>query len=394
MPIQADREAVAKPYGSDADDVAGELTQLMLRGVLADLVGGLLAAVLTAWALLARLPTEALAAWLGLFLAAHLGRLWLARAARSDQASPRRALALTRLGVLAVGCGWGLLPAWLFPAESSFGLFVTAVVCAVSGAGMAEYTADTPSALLFIVPQLTPLIARLLLAQDPLLHAAGTLATLYLAYLLHATWRTHTQFQRITLHRARAAAQLSRDHLTGLGSRLDLDARLRDALARAARQGTEVAVGYIDLDRFKPVNDSLGHAAGDALLRELGARWRSELRSSELIARLGGDEFAVLIEDLDPALAVDQIGAVFERLHHAVERPFVFGANAVNVGMTVGVARYPADATEPDMLLRHADAAMYHGKRLRQHDKRRSWWPAASLAAELPVSATGARSAA
>ena len=384
MPIQGHPAATGAPGAADADDLARELTRLLLRGVLVDFIAGPLVAAFTASALRPYFPARALGAWLVLFATAHLARLWLSRAVRRLhrlRESPRRALALTRLSVLAVGCGWALLPLCLFPADPTFALFVCAVICAVCGAGMAEYSADTPSALLFVLPQLLPLIAHLLVASFPLLRLTGMLAALYLAYLVHATWRTHGQFQRITLHRARAAAQLSRDPLTGLGNRLDLDQRLRHALARAARHGTEVAVGYIDLDHFKPVNDSLGHAAGDALLRELGARWRAELRSSELIARLGGDEFAILIEDLDRARADEQLGSVFERLHRAVERPFLLGGQAVSVGMTVGVARFPDDATEPDMLLRHADAAMYHGKRVRQHGSRRRWWPAASLAA-------------
>lgn len=391
MQANADDAGTGAHRGGDADDVARELSQLLMRGVPADFIAGPMAAALTAWALRTHLAPRALAWWLGLFLAAHVSRLLASVAARRLRVlrdAPRRTLLLARLSVLAVGCGWAVLPLWLFPSEPALALFVACVACAVCGAGMAEYSADTPSALLFVLPQLTPVIVHLLPAHDPLLRNGGVLATLYLGYLMHATWRTHGQFQTIARHRARAAAQLSRDHLTGLCSRLDLDQRLQLALARAARRGTQVAVGYIDLDRFKPVNDTLGHAAGDALLRELGTRWRADLRASELIARLGGDEFVVVVEDLDPASASAQMNAVFERLHRAVELPFELAGRSVRVSMTVGVALFPLDATEPDLLLRHADAAMYQGKRERDKAQRRAWWPAiASTMPAAPVAA-------
>ena len=361
----------------EAQAVARDLCELLMRGVPIDFVAGTAAAAATAWVIRAQLPARSLAVWLGLFVAAHAARLATWAAMRSVSAlreHPRAALQLARLGVLGVGTAWAILPALLLPPGALDALFVAMVVCAVSGAGMAEYSVDSPAALLFVLPMLGALIGHLLDSHYPRLRDAGILAALYLLYLLFTTTRMHAQFQRITLHRAQAAAQLARDPLTGLGSRLDLDGRLSDALARARRQGTEVAVGYIDLDRFKLVNDAHGHATGDALLRELAARWRDELRASEVLARLGGDEFALVIEDLDPDLASHSIDAVVERLRGAVAHPFDVAGHALRVGMTVGVSRFPHDATEARALLHLADAAMYRGKK--SPDAQRSWWPA------------------
>ncbi len=361
----------------EAQAVARELCALLMRGVPLDLVAGSAAAAATAWVIRAQLPARSLVVWLGLFVAAHAARLttWAAmRGVTALREHPRAALQLARLGVLGVGTAWAILPAMLLPPSGVDALFVAMVVCAVSGAGMAEYSVDSPAALLFVSPMLVALIGHLLGSHDPRLRDAGVLAALYLLYLLYTTMRMHAQFQRITLHRAQAAAQLARDPLTGLGSRLDLDARLADALARARRQGTEVAVGYIDLDRFKHVNDAHGHATGDALLRELAARWRDELRASEVLARLGGDEFALVVEDLDPQAATRSIDAIVERLRGAVLQPFDVAGHRLQVGMTVGVSRFPHDAADPRALLHLADVAMYRGKK--SADAQRSWWPA------------------
>ena len=163
------------------------------------------------------------------------------------------------------------------------------------------------------------------------------------------------------------------DTLTGLPNRRALDHDLPKALARARRSGTVVAVGMIDLDDFKPVNDVFGHASGDHLLQELGQRLQVRLRASDILARIGGDEFVVVIEDLDFEHAAAQLGHVLNRLHEAVESPFAVGhgAQAV-VGMSMGVALFPVDAQDADALVRHADGAMYQVK-LRKHD-RAQWW--------------------
>ena len=163
------------------------------------------------------------------------------------------------------------------------------------------------------------------------------------------------------------------DTLTGLPNRRALEHDLPKALARARRSGTVVAVGMIDLDDFKPVNDVFGHASGDNLLRDLAQRLQARLRASDILARIGGDEFVVVIEDLDFEHAAGQLGHVLKRLHEAVESPFAVGQGAqAIVGMSMGVALFPMDAQDAGALVRHADGAMYQVK-LRKHD-RSQWW--------------------
>ncbi len=179
--------------------------------------------------------------------------------------------------------------------------------------------------------------------------------------------------QRISQLQAEEAHRARHDPLTGLPNRWALEQYLPQAIARAGRAGTALAVGMIDLDDFKPVNDRHGHEAGDALLRELGARLQRLLRATDLVARLGGDEFVVVIEQLDRAHPVAELEALLGRLHCAIETAFDLGqGRRVEVGMSMGVALSPPCDAEPDALMRRADAAMYQVKA----DKlsRSAWW--------------------
>ena len=184
------------------------------------------------------------------------------------------------------------------------------------------------------------------------------------------------------------------DSMTGLPNRLALEQQLVQALARAERNGDALAVGVIDLDDFKPVNDRWGHEAGDALLQQVAQRFNSVRRHSDMIARLGGDEFAIVLEGLDPRGAREQLGVIARRLHGVVESPFDLGdGHRAEVGMTMGLALFPADAADGDALLRLADAAMYRAKANKA--KRTQWWqcssaPSDAEAPEAPFDPYGA----
>ncbi len=163
------------------------------------------------------------------------------------------------------------------------------------------------------------------------------------------------------------------DSMTGLPNRLALEQQLPLALARAARSGDALAVGVVDLDDFKPVNDQWGHDVGDALLQEVAQRFGSTRRRSDMVVRLGGDEFAIVFEGLDPRCAREQLAAAAQRLHGVVEQRFDLGAGrSAEVGMTMGLALYPADGDDGDTLLRLADAAMYRAKA--HKTARAQWW--------------------
>lgn len=161
------------------------------------------------------------------------------------------------------------------------------------------------------------------------------------------------------------AAEMSRenerqalhDPLTGLPNRLLLSDRIEQALARSARQPGRVTVLFLDVDLFKVVNDSLGHAAGDALLIELARRLTSVLRPGDTLARFGGDEFVIACENI-PDIEVEPLAV---RVAGAFDRPFVLEGREVNVSVSIGIAVSRADA-DAETMLRDADAALYRAK--------------------------------
>lgn len=149
------------------------------------------------------------------------------------------------------------------------------------------------------------------------------------------------------------------DPLTQLANRALLSDRLQQALARAERSGEFLAVCCLDLDGFKPVNDMLGHEAGDYLLVQLAVRMSACLRDSDTVARIGGDEFAVLLCGLQ---GVDECMQTLERLLNVIKTPYIIGDKTVTVSSSIGYTIFPDDGSEPDTLLRHADHAMYQAK--------------------------------
>jgi diguanylate cyclase (GGDEF)-like protein len=157
--------------------------------------------------------------------------------------------------------------------------------------------------------------------------------------------------------------QATHDTLTGLSNRAELHEHGARALATAARDDSLAALMLIDLDRFKEVNDTMGHEQGDRLLVDVAVRLRQLLRGDDILARLGGDEFAVLAN-------VPHRGAVGEvatRLHRALALPFDVGGVAIELGASIGIALQPDHGEDVSTLLRHADVAMYEAKRAGSH---------------------------
>jgi diguanylate cyclase (GGDEF)-like protein len=165
------------------------------------------------------------------------------------------------------------------------------------------------------------------------------------------------------LKRQRAEAELQRfaryDGLTGLPNRSFFLDTLDRTLSRARRRRSRLALIFLDLDGFKSVNDRLGHAAGDAVLQVMAERLRAGTRSSDLVARIGGDEFTVLVQNLARA---DDAALVARALIDRLARPSSVEDQEISLGASAGIAVYPEDGTDADMLLRNADLAMYRAK--------------------------------
>jgi diguanylate cyclase (GGDEF)-like protein/PAS domain S-box-containing protein len=153
--------------------------------------------------------------------------------------------------------------------------------------------------------------------------------------------------------------QATHDELTGLPNRWLFQLQLKQALLRAERTRQKVTVLFLDLDRFKTVNDTFGHAAGDALLIQASRRIHSQLRGSDTLARMGGDEFAILLPDLSHA---DEAVSVALKILACLQEPFELTHQQVYSGASIGLAYFPDDARDSDSLLRYADMAMYQAK--------------------------------
>ena len=158
---------------------------------------------------------------------------------------------------------------------------------------------------------------------------------------------------------ARIMQLATRDALTGLPNRAALMDRLHQGVRAAQRSGNLLAVLFLDLDRFKWINDTLGHDLGDALLQEMALRLSRAVRECDTVARLGGDEFAIVLGDL---WQVADAEAVAAKIVDVITRPLEVRGHALRVGGSVGVAVYPFQAHDEESLLRHADQAMYHAK--------------------------------
>lgn len=153
--------------------------------------------------------------------------------------------------------------------------------------------------------------------------------------------------------------QAGHDSLTGLPNRALLSDRIGQAIAHAERSKRLLAVCFLDLDQFKPVNDRHGHEVGDKLLIEASRRMEDELRGADTLARIGGDEFVLLLTDLEE-LAEAEI--ILQRIIERLAAPYLLDNISLEVTASIGVAIYPSDNAEPDILLRHADNAMYQAK--------------------------------
>jgi diguanylate cyclase (GGDEF)-like protein/PAS domain S-box-containing protein len=153
------------------------------------------------------------------------------------------------------------------------------------------------------------------------------------------------------------------DNLTDLPNRVLFVERLKHALIRSHRDHRQVVLLYLDLDRFKSINDTLGHQTGDLLLQQVAARLSQVVRAHDTVARLGGDEFTVLLGDMeDHAIALETARRVAENIREQLARPFFLAGREVVTGSSIGIAVHPQDGDTYSDLVKHADIAMYHAK--------------------------------
>jgi diguanylate cyclase (GGDEF)-like protein len=191
-------------------------------------------------------------------------------------------------------------------------------------------------------------LQAIMLAATPVLLSLGTALSMR---ILRQRRRANERVHHIAFH----------DDLTSLPNRLLLNQRLDQALSRHRRAGSKLAILFMDLDRFKVINDSLGHEVGDVLLRQVADRLRAQSREGDTIARMGGDEFVVLIENHDN---LKDISAYAHRLVEQLSAPYLLGKKDCHVTLSIGISVFPSDGNDSQALLKAADVAMYRAKEM------------------------------
>lgn len=305
---------------------------------------------------------------------ARLSIWWRARRVEPDLDGARRLLRQTLVFAGLLGCaftGWAFS---LFPYGDAFAKAHVVFYMAITAIGCVFCLMHVRSAaLLLTAVVIGPITVFLSISGDPVLTAIGVnmvLVAVTMLVILHISYRDFANLvdtQRGLRERQAEIQSLSDDYLqlanldglTGLPNRRQFFARLQRVTDEAAARGRRFAVGVIDLDGFKPVNDAYGHAVGDRVLVEAGQRLSRDHGQPVFVARLGGDEYGLIIETDQDAEALQRLGA---DLCAALREPYAMPGVTAQVSGSVGFAVYPQAATSPALLYERADYALYHAK--------------------------------
>lgn len=177
--------------------------------------------------------------------------------------------------------------------------------------------------------------------------------------LVIASIESHIMNEKLEKSKAEMTHLANHDFLTDLPNRMQLYDRISQAITSARRYGNKLTIMFLDLDRFKAVNDSFGHVVGDKLLQAVAQRLKNTVRASDTVSRTGGDEFVLLLPEI-----VDQAGLIstIEKIHAAITAPYHIAGNELDIGTTIGISFFPEDGEDAETLIRSADAAMYNAK--------------------------------
>lgn len=322
--------------------------------------------------------------WLAYMLAVEVSRELLSRSFRhrsidaaDSELWKRRFIA----GSLLSAIGWGLAGVMLFPVgDVSHQLFLTMVIMGACTVAMPALAANVGGYLVFLLISATPLTLRLILELHQTAVTAGIMVCVVTALLVRMAFGMHKRLvEQLDIRfafadiaeelrvemadRKRAEEQLTMlanyDPLTGLPNRSFFEQKLERAVARVRTGDSELAVLFVDLDRFKDINDSLGHHTGDEVLKRVAQRLQRTLGERDTVARLSGDEFTMLIEDSEDR---EEVEALAERILRVIGRPMLLGSTELRVTGSIGITMLAADSPDSKSLLANADTALYRAK--------------------------------
>lgn len=306
---------------------------------------------------------------------------------------------LFRTGASLSGIMWGCTPVFLMPQHNILQqAFVVMIIAGMSAAATQSLATDRSSFRLYISVVLIPVITWLFLQTESLYLAFGAITSVYTLFLVLTSNRNYEsikkslylQFENIALTEAASASktqlekvnqeltylnetldqrvkertrdllyQATHDMLTGLPNKTSLFDRIQNAISYTSYSHLLTAILFFDLDRFKYVNDSLGHHAGDMLLQSAATRLHNVMRKSDVVARLGGDEFVVALTFLERR---EDVIPLAEKFLSVLAEPFHIGERELTISSSLGISIYPYDGPDIDTLLKNADTAMYQAK--------------------------------
>jgi diguanylate cyclase (GGDEF)-like protein len=264
------------------------------------------------------------------------------------------------------GLTWGVLGGVLYPLADQYGRSLIVVVVVGVTAGAVVTTGFVATAYyVYLVTALAPFVIRAFGGDPRFDLPMGVLAVIYAGFMIVAARRTNQNLvsNLVSIHRleetTRELIRAQHDQLTGLPTRSLLYDRLDQAVLHAERRQRVLAVLFIDLDGFKAINDTLGHDAGDEVLRQLAQRFKETVRAEDTVARHGGDEFVLVLDEINGATDVEP---VVRKLLVQIAALQIGDDRARMLTGSIGVAFYPADARTGATLISCADAAMYRAK--------------------------------
>ncbi|GAC1357521.1 MAG: hypothetical protein NVSMB31_17990 [Vulcanimicrobiaceae bacterium] len=349
--------------------VSAERVALLYQNGISTISTSLGVAALLVYLMWGQLPHAHVELWASIFCAVTIARFFLVGSFFRNRERVPAALwqRLFELGALAAGISWGLCALWLFPAHSvDLQLFLVFVMMGLAAGAASSLSPILSVDVLFLLPTILPSALRMLAQPSTTTHVGGLMALLFCIAMLVIALNNHRLIDEalgLRFTNADLARELellaTRDSLTGLPNRLIFNERLETAIKRASRNRHEVALMFIDCDKFKSINDTYGHKFGDEYLKHIATILGASVRSVDTVARMGGDEFVILLEECGDKATVEMIA---ERLFLTLWNEFQIGAIQIHPMLSVGISCFPSDASDPEGLLRQADEAMYRAK--------------------------------
>lgn len=377
-----------EPVGADIEVMSAQAYSV-LRGLWISLLANSFIALTTTAILYSTKPDRLVFYWLGAILTINSLRLalipYFARNKLADRA-PAKLLALLTFSAFVSGIAWTSVPVLFSQSITmSVGAYVVFIIGGISAGALIQSTACARISIAFMAPQLLAVCLTLFSANQMVTNLVALNVTLLSVMLLRSAIHSEKHFVesvKSALRAGRLATSLksaneaisdtnrqlellaNHDALTKLASRSKFNAALADLLDYQASAGGSVSLLIFDLDKFKSINDTYGHPAGDQVLVEFSRRILSRIQPGELAARLGGDEFAIIISGKQTASRASELA---RDILSNLETPIKIAGSPLKAGSSIGIATFPTDASDSEELFQCADAALYRAKELGSH---------------------------